>query len=298
MAVERFYRYALTGSLEELEELKAKLEEADKRALLPNGRKGETDFGDLIELLGGDRKEAGEYRCRIACWGSPDWNEVDPNDEGFDYENWIKQYHRIDRNKYGEYYIMIDFIAYRPESPRMRNIFTNAYKSLRIFVEWERAITNDEEYRFFDRNPRLPYLCDDGLHYRLLDNGEAHLYADSLIKDDTFCIPTTTTHNGKTYKVVGVYNCDSEEGDWFGYGSATVIKVLYVPEQIQFIDENSFCYSNLEKVVFEGDIRLHCWSFGGCEHLSEVVFKGKNNIIDSSAFEGSRCADSILYNEV
>lgn len=297
MSIDAAFTYALTGSLEELEDLKAKLEEADKRApLLPNGKRGNTEFGDLIELLGGDRKEAGEYRCWIDYWGDPDWDEIDPGDEDFDFENWINQYHRIDKNKYGEYYIMISFAGRWQENPKMRNIFTNAYKSLRIFVEWG-SKTNDEEYRFFKRDTYLPYLCDDGLHYRLLDNGEAHLYADSLIEGDEYRIPTTTTHNGKTYNVVGVYSGVSEEGDLYGYGSTKKIKVLYVPEQIQFISADSFSYSELEKVVFEGDINLGYCSFANCEKLAEVVLKGKNNNIDSHAFEDSQCADSIPYNE-
>ena len=104
-----------------------------------------------------------------------------------------------------------------------------------------------------------------------------------------YTIPETVSYKGKDYVVTSVSNSEQDDGEKKDY---LPIRELTIPKTVTQIWRAAFFWSNIEKIIFLGDVDIQENAFARCTKLKEVSFE-RIRAIGEGAFWGCLSLESI-----
>ena len=266
--------YALTGKIEELQDLQQKINAAEKeekeRHLKMNLPTGDCGIGALACQLGRKREEYQDMGVWWDCYECCDALKCETTDDGEQYMKW---------NLNGTSY---------DDIPKVCEMIESAYSGIKVYYDTSDGYTTDTEERYLKH-----FLHQiDGANYYLQDDGTADLHCDKTIKGKVLHVPEQVEYRGRVYTVTGFG--DMRWHPDYGPTSAAPAELeeIYFPATIKEITPPCSSMKALKAIHFAGDIDyIDSDAFQGCEQLSLVEFAGKVQRIGSYAF-----ADTAIRN--
>lgn len=298
--------YAAVGTMEQLEDLVAKLYEVERHSLESNLDLGENVVSDCF----------GEPECRLDnafLYGLFGVNDVE---EGRDY--WISERHMISEDRRcfdfnensdepvisGDIIFSVttpyeickvdDRLSYVKWSvghssnmnPKLLEAIESYYPGMKMYFYDAVGNTNDDERKYFaDKFP----ISISGLNYFLNDdNMEATLNCDEMWTDEVMSVPESVEYNGKRYTVTGIADFRYYRECYFqrGIGGSArphAVRELVLPPSVRSVSQGA-CRNivGLRKVSVPDNCEIGFSAFDNCG-IEELVL-GENVKMTNDSF--------------